>query len=1131
MALYTSAVRRGRSGLNVGRKGLLLSSSVVLCFVLGQSEAVAKTTCSSTVEQVEPGSAAKDGGLLAGDSISSWERNDSQGELLSPFDLAVVELEYGPRGPVTLIGQRGNQQMTWILPPKLWGLIAKPCLPSAVLDAYEKGRSLLHPSSLVEAANHWQEAATRLEANQGTLSAWFWWRIAQEFSKARLWDRADLGFNSALKNLPSSDYTVRAVVHRDWAVSLLNSNKFRDAETQFEQAIHNIRQATEDRSIITATILGQSAAALGAREDLKGAEDRLREALTLCERTAPESSTEAGILNSLAVASRRKGDSVRAAELYQRSLSIRLKINPESLDVAQSLYNLGVLAADSGDLAASERYATQSLVIRKKLVPASVDVIFNLNLLGNVSRERGNLVRAEEFTREQLRLAQTVDPNGIQVPASLNRLGLIAYRRGDLQRAQEFYWQAIQRYEDMAARGYNAQTAISGVLSNLGNLANNQHDLKLAEELHRRALTTAERVNSNGLAVAIAATNLARTLTDRGQLSEADKYLRAGLDLFKKISPNSSFDASAVEAEGNIAMARGDLADAEKSYRKALSIRDQLIPGSLEHAQSLYLVGKILRMTNRHGEATQFIGHAIEAIEWQAGRLGGDPESKARYRSDHMEYYRDYLALQLAQGNQTAAFDVWERSRARSLLDMLAERDLLFPADVPADLQRERKLNAVAYDRVQSQLAGLDAVKDRARVDTLLSQLRKLTAERAWIEQRIKEASPRYAQLQYPEPLSLQGVRQSLDSGTTLLSYAVGSALTTLFVVYPAGIEPGLTVIQIPMGEEALRNHIQAFRGLIRQHDLRSLHSLKNQSRSLFDLLISPAESLIEHSERLLIIPDGPLHVLPFAALIRGDNHYFIEWKPLHTAISATVYAGLQKRRNTVNDFAIQFAGFGDPRYGPMAADERGPKGSLDIRSAIERGAVLQELPFSRMEIQTIGKLYEGTNQLFLGPDATEERAKSFKSEAKYIDFAAHGLIDKQFPLNSGIVLTVPKDDITSRDNGFLQAWEIYEQVHWDADLVTLSSCDSGLGEELAGEGLIGLTRAIQYAGARSVLASLWSVDDRRTAEFMIRFYTYLRKGETKDQALRKAQIDFLRSPLTARPVYWAAFSLNGDWR
>ena len=194
-------------------------------------------------------------------------------------------------------------------------------------------------------------------------------------------------------------------------------------------------------------------------------------------------------------------------------------------------------------------------------------------------------------------------------------------------------------------------------------------------------------------------------------------------------------------------------------------------------------------------------------------------------------------------------------------------------------------------------------------------------------------------------------------------------------------------------------------------------------------------------------------------------------------------------------------------------------------------GYKFEPLPSTRQEVETIARLYAPKSEAYLGPEATEEQAKSIGKDVPLIHFACHAVVNERFPLDSALVFTIPEKPKEGQDNGLLQAWEIFERMRIDADLVTLSACDSGLGKEMGGEGLIGLTRAFQYAGARSVLASLWKVEDKATGELMKRFYTYLKAGKTKDEALRQAQIDLIHSAEVSQPKDWAAFQLNGDWK
>ena len=196
----------------------------------------------------------------------------------------------------------------------------------------------------------------------------------------------------------------------------------------------------------------------------------------------------------------------------------------------------------------------------------------------------------------------------------------------------------------------------------------------------------------------------------------------------------------------------------------------------------------------------------------------------------------------------------------------------------------------------------------------------------------------------------------------------------------------------------------------------------------------------------------------------------------------------------------------------------------------------LPPLPASRDEVEALRRLHGETATVLAGADATEERVKSLGTDVTHLHLAVHGVPDERFPLDSALALSMPEGGAPDEgENGLLQAWEIFESLRLDADLVTLSACETGLGEELGREGIVGLTRAFQYAGARAVMSSLWSVSDTSTSELMKRFYGHLRAGATKDEALRAAQLELLSGPipvgegedasrLDARhPFYWAA--------
>jgi CHAT domain-containing protein len=486
------------------------------------------------------------------------------------------------------------------------------------------------------------------------------------------------------------------------------------------------------------------------------------------------------------------------------------------------------------------------------------------------------------------------------------------------------------------------------------------------------------------------------------------------------------------------------------------------------------------------------------------------------------------LAALIDIGRLEEAFGVLERGRARSFLDLLAQRDLTWTIDLPPELAQDGKHTDAEYDHTQAALDRLSPLRDQAQIDRLLVRLRELRAKQEEIAAKIRQISPRNAALQDPQPLDLAGARAALDPGTVLLAWSIGRERSFLFVVQPAGTDPGLEVFPLTWGDQDLRQRVESFRNLLGRADS-DLAAVSEQARDLYDALLRPAEPRIAVARRILISPDGPLHTLPFVALMR-HGRWLAEQKPIHTVLSATVYAEVKKSRRQGSEATpAVLAAFGDPRYPPLPPGHSSPA-DPDIRAAIVRDLELTPLPATRDEVRGIAALYPEA-RTFLGTEATEERVKSIGKDVRYLHFACHGLVDARFPLNSALALSMPDHPGEGQDNGLLQAWEIFESMHLDADLVTLSACDSAMGSEMGGEGLIGLTRAFQYAGARSVLASLWSVSDVSTADLMKRFYGYLREGRSKDEALQATQVELIRSRGFAHPYYWAAFQLTGDWK
>jgi len=415
------------------------------------------------------------------------------------------------------------------------------------------------------------------------------------------------------------------------------------------------------------------------------------------------------------------------------------------------------------------------------------------------------------------------------------------------------------------------------------------------------------------------------------------------------------------------------------------------------------------------------------------------------------------------------------------------------------------------------------------------------------IDAKIRRAA-RGDDWQPPEPLPLEEIRQTLDPKTLLISYVIAEEGLDVFLLCK---QCDLEVRHVDVEESKLWIQAKEYRALIREKETSKARDLK--AGWLYQKLLQPIADRIEASDRLVILPDGPLHYLPFAALARPVDEdrwqYLIEWKPIHLAASATVYAELRKRRpaNAPSDTRTwELVAFGDPAYPSENGEDRAANLPTAVRSATDRGLFdgLSRLPNTNREIREISRLFPPEAvRTHLRHEAREERAKAEAGKARILHFAAHGFADPEVPLDSFLALTIPALDEKADDNGILQAWEILRS-RLDADLVVLSACVTAIGPQRGGEGLMSLSRAFQIAGARTVAASLWRVNDLSTSELMIRFYRHLRDGKSKDEALRAAQIELIRGPIKtvdddgnpverdfSAPYHWAAFQLIGDWQ
>jgi len=430
-----------------------------------------------------------------------------------------------------------------------------------------------------------------------------------------------------------------------------------------------------------------------------------------------------------------------------------------------------------------------------------------------------------------------------------------------------------------------------------------------------------------------------------------------------------------------------------------------------------------------------------------------------------------------------------------------------------------------------------------------------MVADLDQVQSRIRSTSPRYAALTQPSVLDLKEIQSKvLDADTALLEYALGKEKSFLWVIGPSSAD---TFDLPPRAEiESVARRVYDLLTARNQKPAKETPAeraarLRRAVRDYLDaavtasrIFLGPAASRIEN-KRLLIAGEGVLQYLPFAALPepRADGTVSANSPPLIAnheivmAASASVVAVLRQETAGRSPTRKTLAVFADPVFG--ANDARVEASGRDSVSAQARrhdaGPDAQEflrLRFSRAEADEITRLAPaGTTLKILDFEASRDAVlRADLAQYRILHFATHSLLNNEHPELSGVVLSLVDRDGRPQ-NGFLRLYDIYN-LRLTSELVVLSACQTALGGEIKGEGLIGLTRGFLYAGAPRVVATLWEIDDRTTAELMKRFYEgVLGRGERPAAALRSAQIAMWKNRGWDAPFYWAAFTIQGEWR
>jgi CHAT domain-containing protein/tetratricopeptide (TPR) repeat protein len=890
--------------------------------------------------------------------------------------------------------------------------------------------------------------------------------------------------------------------------------------------------------------------------DKQKALDLFNQALPL-RRAIGDRPGEVTTLNYMGTAYQLMGDYQKAMDSFNQALLIARELGDRGQE-ANLLNNICVIQNNLGEYKKAMEFCSQALSIRHDL-KFSLGEATTLNNLSNAYSNLGDYQKAlDSYTQAHAIYKVVGNPQGQAV--ALNNIGFIYATLGEYEKAIGFYNQGLEIFR-AAGDQYREANILNNVAANYANMG----EFRKALEINQQVLPLRRAVNDRD-GEAVTFNNIANCYSNLGDRQKALDYYHQSLALHRALG-NPRQLATALKNIGTLYRDLGEHQKALDYLNEGLQMA-RAIGDRNNEAGILAHLARLERDRGNLAAARSRIEEALAAVESLRINVKSYRLRAAFFASvrKHHEFNIDLL-MRLhkqhpSEGFDAAALQASEKGRARSLLESLNEAggEIRQGVDPPL-LERERMLRQSISDKADGQMRLLSGKHTEDQAAAAAKEIEALTTDYEQVQAQIRQTSPRYAALTRPAPLTLKAIQNDvLDDETLLLEYALGEEKSFLWAVTPASIQSFELPKRAEIEEAArrvyemltARNQMLANetpeqrRKRIEQSDA----EYPKTSAALSRMLLGPVAAELK-SKRLIIVGEGLLQYTAFAALPTPDPRPGVVASPLiadHEVISlpsASVLAVLRQEAagrgtpdKTVAVFADPVFDRNDPRIRLPGKDrattvgEVAPAGDVN-RSATESGLRdFVRLRFSRQEADQIARLASEGKRLE-AVDFAANRATATSSELRHyaiLHFATHGLINNQHPELSGVVLSLV-DEQGHPQNGFLRLYDIYN-LKLQANLVVLSACQTALGKEIKGEGLVGLTRGFMYAGAPRVVASLWQIDDRATAEFMGRFYeAMLRQGLKPAAALRAAQVSMWKGKRWQSPHYWAAFTLQGEWK
>ena len=772
-------------------------------------------------------------------------------------------------------------------------------------------------------------------------------------------------------------------------------------------------------------------------------------------------------------------------------------LNKDALNIAQSLNhrkeegrclnNFGLFYEKLDNYSEALNCYDKALNIAQDLKEREEEFIY-LNNIGNIYDSIGNYIKALECLEKALILARQLKDD-YYIFTAFNNIGTIFRSKGltsddkkDFDKALDYFDKCLaitKKPRDNIEEAYAYKKAEVYVLNNIGTVC-----------------------------------------TDLENYYKSLKYFESGYEKAKEIEDSEAM-GMILNNIGIVHYNQGNYEESTKYYERAIVLalgiegKKILWEAYLEIARSYQKQKKLIEALNNYKKS-------IDVIETLRSQINLE-ELKARYLGTDKRieayHYLIHLLVTLSQAHpeeeySLEAFDYMERAKARAFLDSLELSNINMSQGFDFKLQNKEKELMKDISKLHAKLLAVEQSSKEKNVinEKLINKENDL--ESLQREMRIKSSGYKYLN---PETATLdEAQRKLLDSNTAFFAYCLGKEHSYAFVI----TKKDFRIFPLP-SRENIQTKVSDYLKVISDKENKNF----KLGYELFKTLVLPG--LDKHIKSIIFIPDDILHFLPFGTLIthKEKRDWLIkDYKIAYAPSISSLQEIIQRKKSNGPNPRMDILAFGDPYFGPWEAGENGSDIFQNYYSS--NAFSFFRLKYSGFEIDKISSLFKKRKRkVFQREEANKEQLINHSlDDYKIIHFATHSIIDEKIPARSSIVLSLD-EDLTQ--DGFLQMREIYN-LKLNSDLVTLSSCQTGLGEFIKGEGIEGINRAFFYAGTSAVLMSLWAVNDQASYQLMERFYFHLRSSESIMSALRKAKLEMIDSNALSHPYYWAGFIVSG---